>query len=73
MKELLFARNMRIFIDNTLKKIISDLTNQKKTTDEVLRQRIEETKETKTKLELQHSNVRFSDIILDYVFTRFLH
>lgn len=43
--------------------------NQKKTTDEVLRQRIEETKETKTKLELQHSKVSkkiFSIIFINY-------
>lgn len=57
MKELLNARKTRSHVDKVLKQIISDLTNQKKTTDEAFRERIEETKDVKIKLELQHSEV----------------
>lgn len=58
-KEINSARPMRCYIDTILKQIIDDLKAQKEATDEAFRKRIEETKEVKTKLELQHSEVRF--------------
>lgn len=56
-KEVNSARPMRCYIDTILKQIIDDLKAQKEATDEAFRKRIEETKEAKTKLELQHSEV----------------
>ncbi|XP_024946354.1 tektin-1 [Cephus cinctus] len=56
-KEINSARPMRCYIDTILKEIIDDLNAQKYATDEAFRIRIEETKEAKTKLELQHSEI----------------
>lgn len=56
-KEINSARPMRAYIDAIIKQTIDDLNSQKNATDEAFRKRIEETKETKTKLELQHSEI----------------
>ncbi|XP_034182718.1 tektin C [Osmia lignaria lignaria] len=56
-KEINSARPMRCYIDTIIKQIIEDLNEQKNVTDNAFRRRIEETKEAKTKLELQHSEI----------------
>lgn len=56
-KEMNSARPMRAYIDTIIKQTIDDLNSQKNATDEAFRKRIEETKEVKTKLEIQHSEV----------------
>ena len=56
-KEIQIAKQIRSRIDHALKQIITDLIKQKSATDEAFRQRLEETKEAKEKLELQHSEV----------------
>lgn len=57
-KEINSARPLRAFVDTLLKQVIEDLWNQCNTVNEAFRRRIEETKEVKTKLEIQHSEVR---------------
>lgn len=59
-KEVNSARPLRCYIDTIIKQTINDLIDQKNATDETFRRRIEETKEAKTKLELQHSEVNAS-------------
>ncbi|XP_014610058.1 PREDICTED: tektin-1 [Polistes canadensis] len=56
-KEINSARPMRAYIDTIIKQTIDDLNSQKNATDEAFRKRIEETKEIKTKLEVQHSEI----------------
>ncbi|XP_017882422.2 tektin-1 [Ceratina calcarata] len=56
-KEVNSARPLRCYIDRIIKQAVDDLTEQKHATDEAFRKRIEETKEAKTKLELQHSEI----------------
>lgn len=56
-KEINSARPLRAFVDTLLKQVIDDLWNQYNTVNEAFRRRIEETKEAKTKLEIQHSEV----------------
>ncbi|KAF7402898.1 hypothetical protein HZH66_005165 [Vespula vulgaris] len=56
-KEMNSARPMRVYIDTMIKQTIDDLNSQKNATDEAFRKRIEETKEIKTKLEVQHSEI----------------
>lgn len=56
-KEINSARPLRAYVDTLLKQVIEDLTNQYHAVNEGFRRRIEETKESKTKLELQHSEV----------------
>ncbi|XP_076233369.1 tektin C [Calliopsis andreniformis] len=56
-KEVNSARPLRCYIDRIISQAINDLRDQKNATDEAFRQRIEETKEAKMKLELQHSEV----------------
>ncbi|XP_058804036.1 tektin-1 [Phymastichus coffea] len=56
-KEILTGKKIRSNIDRILKQIIDDLIKQKAATDEAFRLRIEETKEIKGKLELQHSAI----------------
>lgn len=51
------AKQLRCYIDLIIKQTIDDLTKQKNVTNEAFRQRIEQTREAKTKLELQHSEV----------------
>lgn len=63
-KEINSARPLRCYIDTIIKQAIDDLNEQKNATDEAFRCRIEETKEAKTKLELQHSEVRASTTIV---------
>ena len=58
-KELNGARPLRCYIDTILKQIIDDLKSQKIATDNAFRNRIDEIKEAKTRLELQHSEVFF--------------
>ena len=62
-KEVNSARPMRCYIDTIIRQVIDDLNDQKNSTDEAFRHRIEETKEAKMKLELQHSEVRLFTII----------
>lgn len=69
-KEVLTAKKIRSNIDHILKQIIDDLIKQKAATDEAFRLRIEETKEIKEKLELQHSEVRdFQTLLQSTYFT----
>lgn len=56
-KEINSARPLRAFVDTLLKQVIDDLWNQYNTVNEAFRRRIEETKEAKTKLEMQHYEV----------------
>ena len=56
-KEVNSARPMRCYIDTIIRQVIDDLNDQKNSTDEAFRHRIEETKEAKMKLELQHSEI----------------
>lgn len=56
-KEVNSARPLRCYIDTIIKQVIDDLNDQKNATDEAFRRRIEETKEAKIKLELQHAEV----------------
>lgn len=56
-KEVNSARPLRCYIDTIIKQVINDLNDQKNATDEAFRRRIEETKEAKIKLELQHAEV----------------
>ncbi|KAI4488541.1 hypothetical protein M0802_011544 [Mischocyttarus mexicanus] len=56
-KEINNARVIRAYIDTIIKQTIDDLNSQKNATDEAFRRRIEETKEIKTKLEVQHSEI----------------
>ncbi|XP_068970245.1 tektin-1 [Bombus flavifrons] len=56
-KEVNSARPLRCYIDTIIKQVIDDLNDQKNATDEAFRRRIEETKEAKMKLELQHAEI----------------
>ncbi|XP_043254192.1 tektin-1 [Colletes gigas] len=56
-KEVNSARPLRCYIDKIIQQAIDDLRDQKNATDEAFRRRIEETKEVKMKLELQHSEI----------------
>lgn len=56
-KEVNSARPLRCYIDTIIKQVIDDLNDQKNATDEAFRRRIEETKEAKIKLELQHAEI----------------
>lgn len=57
-KEVNSAIPLRCYIDTIIKQAIDDLNDQKNATNEAFRRRIEETREAKTKLELQHAEVR---------------
>lgn len=57
-KEINSARPMRCYIDTIIKQAVDDLNHQKDATDDAFRRRIEEIKQTKMKLELQHSEVQ---------------
>lgn len=56
-KEMNRAKRLRCYIDMIIKRTIDDLKKQESVTNEAFRQRIEQTREAKTKLELQHSEV----------------
>lgn len=56
-KEINSARQLRSYVDTLLKQVIEDLTNQFHAVNEAFRQRIEEVKGIKTKLETQHFEV----------------
>ncbi|KAK4876143.1 hypothetical protein RN001_012565 [Aquatica leii] len=56
-KEINSARSLRTYIDILLKQVIEDLENQYHAVNEAFRRRIEETKEAKTKLEVNHSEI----------------
>ncbi|KYN28924.1 Tektin-1 [Trachymyrmex cornetzi] len=56
-KEMNSAKQLRCYIDTIIKQTIDELNNQKNVTNEAFRQRIEQTREAKTKLELQHSEI----------------
>ncbi|KAK9301060.1 hypothetical protein QLX08_006404 [Tetragonisca angustula] len=56
-KEVNSAIPLRCYIDTIIKQAIDDLNDQKNATDEAFRRRIEETREAKTKLELQHAEI----------------
>ncbi|KAF2901753.1 hypothetical protein ILUMI_04431 [Ignelater luminosus] len=56
-KEITSARSLRAYVDTLLKQVIEDLWHQYHTVNEAFRRRIEETKEAKTKLEIQHSEI----------------
>lgn len=69
-KELVAGRPIRSYINQLLKQVIEDLIKQYNITNEAFRKRIEEYKETKSKLENQHFEVcklwdcYFSNMIL---------
>lgn len=54
-KEINSARALSTYVDIILKQAIEDLINQFHAVNDAFRRRIEETKESKTKLEMQHS------------------
>ncbi|XP_012059600.1 PREDICTED: tektin-1 [Atta cephalotes] len=56
-KEMNSAKQLRYYIDTIIKQTIDELNNQKNVTNEAFRQRCEQTREAKTKLELQHSEI----------------
>ncbi|KYQ56708.1 Long-chain fatty acid transport protein 4 [Trachymyrmex zeteki] len=56
-KEMNSSKQLRCYIDTIIKQTIDELNNQKNVTNEAFRQRIEQTREAKTKLELQHSEI----------------
>lgn len=56
-KQVNSAKQLRCYIDMIIKQTVDDLIRQKNITNEAFRQRIEQTREAKTKLELQHSEV----------------
>ncbi|XP_078044988.1 tektin C [Augochlora pura] len=56
-KEVNSARPMRCYIDTIIKQAVYDLNQQKDATDSAFKRRIDETKEAKTKLELQHAEI----------------
>ncbi|KAI4462307.1 tektin [Holotrichia oblita] len=53
-KEINSARPLRAYVDTLLKQVFDDLWNQYNVVNDSFRRRIEETKEAKTKLEMQH-------------------
>ncbi|KOX68525.1 Tektin-1 [Melipona quadrifasciata] len=56
-KEVNSAIPLRCYIDTIIKQAIDDLNDQKNATDNAFRRRIEETREAKIKLELQHAEI----------------
>ncbi|XP_072761698.1 tektin-1 [Anoplolepis gracilipes] len=56
-KEINSTKRLRCYIDTMIKQTIDDLKKQKDVTNEAFRQRIEQTREAKIKLELQHSEI----------------
>ncbi|KAJ8943707.1 hypothetical protein NQ314_009680 [Rhamnusium bicolor] len=56
-KEINSARLLRSYVDILLKQVIDDLWNQYHTVNETFRKRIEETKDAKTRMEVQHSEI----------------
>ncbi|KAM0729178.1 Tektin-1 [Formica fusca] len=56
-KEVNSTKRLRCYIDAIIKQTVDDLTKQKDVTNEAFRQRIEQTREAKIKLELQHSEI----------------
>ncbi|KAJ8945697.1 hypothetical protein NQ318_012416 [Aromia moschata] len=56
-REINSARQLRSYVDTLLKQVIEDLWNQYHTVNEAFRKRIEETKEAKMKMEVQHSEI----------------
>lgn len=56
-KEVNDSKQLRCYIDTIIKQTVDDLKKQKDVTNEAFKQRIEQTREAKTKLELQHSEV----------------
>ncbi|XP_011633588.1 tektin-1 [Pogonomyrmex barbatus] len=56
-KEMNNAKRLRSHIDTIIKQTINELNEQKSITNEAFRQRIEQTREAKTKLELEHSEI----------------
>lgn len=56
-KEVNSTKRLRCYIDAMIKQTVDDLTKQKDVTNEAFRQRIEQTREAKIKLELQHSEI----------------
>ncbi|KAK1133939.1 hypothetical protein K0M31_011726 [Melipona bicolor] len=56
-KEVNNAIPLRCYIDTIIKQAIDDLNDQKNATDNAFRRRIEETREAKIKLELQHAEI----------------
>ncbi|XP_029157564.1 tektin-1 [Nylanderia fulva] len=56
-KEVNNAKRLRCYIDAMLKQTVDDLKTQKDATNEAFRQRIEQTREAKIKLEVQHSEI----------------
>lgn len=57
-KEMNSGKQLRSYIDTIIKQTIDELNRQKNVTNEAFRQRIEQTREAKIKLELEHSEVR---------------
>lgn len=56
-KELNGASPLRAYIDTLLTQCVEDLREQRDATNNAFKRRIDETKEAKNKLELQHAQV----------------
>ncbi|XP_011251049.2 tektin-1 [Camponotus floridanus] len=56
-KEVNDSKQLRCYIDTIIKQTIDDLNKQEDVTNEAFKQRIEQTREAKIKLELQHSEI----------------
>lgn len=54
-KEVNDSKQLRCYIDTIIKQTVNDLKKQEDVTNEAFKQRVEQTREAKTKLELQHS------------------
>lgn len=63
-KEINSARPLRAYVDTLLKQVFDDLRNQYNVVNDSFRRRIEETKEAKTKLEMQHLEVFFLSFLI---------
>lgn len=59
-KEINSARQLRAYTDIIIKQAIDDLWNQYNAVNSAFKRRISEIREAKTKMEVQHSEVRFS-------------
>lgn len=70
-KEINSTRHLRFYVDTLLKQVIDDLWDQFNVVNEAFRSRIEEMKNVKTRLEVQHSEVTtqlFTELQIIYVF-----
>lgn len=55
------GRLFRTYVDTLLQEVVFDLRNQYEVTNQAFQRRIEQIKEAKTKLEMQHFEVTLTD------------